>query len=113
MKTLSAYQFGVFASSMSDVVYKYEAFAQPDFTPESTLRFQLVFKNVLVFLNPNCICFTGEDGNLVFERVKRVVLCAKNDTFPVSIRIICGDREADRADQTYLISCGKIFSKNC
>lgn len=109
MKTYTAAQFGIYARSMPDMEYTYEIQAQPGFDLLVPIRSKFVFRRVLVILNPNCVCFMGEDGSLVLERVKKIVITPKIYDTVQKITVVCGNLENENADQRFCLSARKIF----
>ena len=109
MQILTVTQFAKYASSMGKVRYEYAFCSQPRFNLQDTLRVDLIFGKLLVFLNPNCICLAGECGNVVFECVKRVIVISENDTDDIKVNIICGNMEDEKVNQCHFILIRKIF----
>ena len=112
MKSLSVSQFSKFASSLGNAQYEYEMSSQPGFDSYSPLRSRLVFKKVLVMLNPNSICLSGESGTLIFERVKKVTVCPEIFNKSIKINIICGNRADDQGDRQFFVRCKKFFENS-
>lgn len=68
----------------------------------STIKTKLVFKIMLIAMNPNAICFRNEESYLCLERVKRVVVNGQSAIGAV-FAVVCGNLSNSDNDITYTI----------
>ncbi len=68
----------------------------------STIKTKLVFKIMLIAMNPNAICFRNEESYLCLERVKRVVV-NNQAAIGAVFAVICGNLSNSDNDITYTI----------
>ena len=74
-------------------------------TVDNPLKYQLSFRNIMVFVAPDVgsICL-GKGGNLVyFERVKYVMVDEESSVLGTVIRVVCGDSQSDRKNIQYTL----------
>ena len=69
----------------------------------STIKTKLVFKIMLIAMNPNANCFRNEESYLCLERVKRVIVVNGQSAIGAVFAVVCGNLSNSDNDITYTI----------
>lgn len=97
MRVLSVSEFSQYCAAKRPDCYIYATDNQGARVPLPSVKATLRFKEVIISLKPDRICFFNELDKLCFERVKEVQMFDDKPSIGTVFNIVCAERGTDVA----------------